>query len=115
MLNRLRTAIAIFLAFVIMAALPLDGATKKRPRAKKKTVSSASRKKSSHRHSSRAKAPATPVAHASGTTLEERLASLMNSAIPSSSDASLKVVDVETGRVVGERNGNTLVAPASNL
>src|SRR5512140_423492 len=98
MLNRLRTAIAIFLAFVIMAALPLDGATeKKRTTAKKKTTSSAkksSTRKSSHRARSKA-AAAPPVAHASGDTLEQRLASLMNSAIPASSEASLKVVEVE--------------------
>lgn len=122
MLNRLRTAIAVFLAFVFMAALPLEAATKKKQTTAKKkpTTSSAkkttAKKSTSRKSSGRKRAPvAPPVARATGTTLEQRLASLMNSAIPAASETSLKVVEVETGRVVGERNGNMPVAPASNL
>lgn len=101
------------LAFVMMAAIPADGATtKKRTTAKKKPAAASSRK---GKQPVRRAATAAPVARAIGVSLEERLASLMNSAIPSSSEVSLEVVEVESGRVVAERHGNWPVAPASNM
>ena len=52
---------------------------------------------------------------ATGTTLEERLASLVNGSVARSSDTSIQIVDVETGRVVAQRNPNLPLAPASNM
>jgi D-alanyl-D-alanine carboxypeptidase/D-alanyl-D-alanine-endopeptidase (penicillin-binding protein 4) len=56
-------------------------------------------------------APAIPP----GRTFEERLASLVNGSVANSSDVSLQIVDLETGRSVAERNPHTPLAPASNM
>jgi D-alanyl-D-alanine carboxypeptidase/D-alanyl-D-alanine-endopeptidase (penicillin-binding protein 4) len=64
---------------------------------------------------SRKAAPARPADAATGTTLSERINSLMNGSVARSSDVSLQVVDVETGAVVAERNPNMPLAPASNM
>ena len=60
-------------------------------------------------------APAAPAEVASGSTLEERIASLMDSNTARNSEASLAVVEVESGRVVAERAMHTPLAPASNM
>ena len=65
-------------------------------------------------HSKRA-VPAGPADAASGTTLSERITSLMNGSVARSSDVSLQVVDVDAGTVVAERNANVPLAPASNM
>ena len=64
---------------------------------------------------SRKAAPARPADMATGTTLSERISSLMNGSVANSSDVTLQVVDVETGAVVAERNANMTLAPASNM
>jgi len=64
---------------------------------------------------SRKAAPARPADAATGTTLSERISSLMNGSVARSSDVSLQVVDVETGAVIAERNPNMPLAPASNM
>ncbi len=64
---------------------------------------------------SRKAAPARPADAATGTTLSERISSLMNGSVANSSDVTLKVADVETGAVVAERNATTPLAPASNM
>lgn len=58
-------------------------------------------------------APAVPVAV--GRTFEERLASLVNSSVARSSDAGIQIVELESGRVVAERNPHVPLAPASNM
>jgi len=50
-----------------------------------------------------------------GVTLEERLASLVNSSVAQSSETSIQVVEVDSGRVVAERASHTPLAPASNM
>lgn len=70
------------------------------------------RRRKSH---SRKAAPARPADAASGTTLSERVTSLMNGSVAGSSDVSLQVVDVDTGVVVAERNASVPLAPASNM
>lgn len=50
-----------------------------------------------------------------GATLEERLASLVNSPVAQSSETSIQIVDVESGRVVAERAPHAPLAPASNM
>lgn len=52
---------------------------------------------------------------ASGATLQERLSSLINGKVAQSSQASIQVVDVESGDVVAERNPRQPLAPASNM
>ncbi|MDP9359814.1 MAG: D-alanyl-D-alanine carboxypeptidase/D-alanyl-D-alanine-endopeptidase [Acidobacteriota bacterium] len=60
-------------------------------------------------------APSRPADAATGTTLPERIRSLMNGYVARSSDTSLQVVDVESGEVVAERNPHAPLAPASNM
>lgn len=90
-------AVTILIA-LIAASVPLDGATQRKK--KKKTPRKVT-------------APAVP--RAVGTTLDERLDSLVNSKVSVSSTASIQVVEVESGRVVAERNPALPVSPASNI
>jgi len=55
----------------------------------------------------------TPVAI--GATFEERLGSLVNSSVAANSIASIQVIELDTGRVVAQRNPDLAVAPASNM
>jgi serine-type D-Ala-D-Ala carboxypeptidase/endopeptidase (penicillin-binding protein 4) len=58
-----------------------------------------------------ASAPSVPV----GRTFEERLASLVHGPVASSSDTGIQIVEVDSGRVVAERNPHEPLAPASNM
>ncbi len=58
---------------------------------------------------------AAPAQVAVGTTLSERVTSLMNGSVARNSDVSLQVVDVESGAVIAEQSPNTPLAPASNM
>jgi D-alanyl-D-alanine carboxypeptidase/D-alanyl-D-alanine-endopeptidase (penicillin-binding protein 4) len=58
---------------------------------------------------------APPLDAASGGTLQERLASLVNGSVARSSDASIQIVELESGSVVAERNPHQPLAPASNM
>lgn len=60
-------------------------------------------------------APAPPAELAVGGNLTDRLASLMNSTVARSSEASLEVVEVESGNLVAERSPHEPLAPASNM
>jgi serine-type D-Ala-D-Ala carboxypeptidase/endopeptidase (penicillin-binding protein 4) len=60
-------------------------------------------------------APLPPAEVAVGNTLEERLASLLNGNTARNSDTSVSVVEVDSGRVVAERNAHLPLAPASNM
>ncbi|HEX9160433.1 MAG TPA: D-alanyl-D-alanine carboxypeptidase/D-alanyl-D-alanine-endopeptidase [Thermoanaerobaculia bacterium] len=60
-------------------------------------------------------ARAAPASVATGTTLEERLSSLMNGGVSRASEASLQVVELENGRVVAEHDPHQPLAPASNM
>jgi D-alanyl-D-alanine carboxypeptidase/D-alanyl-D-alanine-endopeptidase (penicillin-binding protein 4) len=94
--------LTIFL-FSIFAA-GADAAPKKKRPARKKTTTSR-----------RAKPKPAPGPVAVGATLEERLASLVNSTVAQSSETSIQIVDVETGRIVAERGPHAALAPASNM
>ena len=50
-----------------------------------------------------------------GATFEERLASLVNGTVARSSDASIQIVELESGRPVAERNPHLALSPASNM
>ncbi len=69
------------------------------------------------RRSRRGRKAAAPVVidQPTGTTLQERLGSLVNGKVAQSSQASIEVVDVESGQVVVERNAHQPLAPASNM
>jgi D-alanyl-D-alanine carboxypeptidase/D-alanyl-D-alanine-endopeptidase (penicillin-binding protein 4) len=59
---------------------------------------------------------AAPVAAAPvGRTFEERIASLVNGSVASSADTGIQIVELETGRLVAQRNPNVPLAPASNM
>jgi D-alanyl-D-alanine carboxypeptidase/D-alanyl-D-alanine-endopeptidase (penicillin-binding protein 4) len=96
MTGRLTRFVAIALVLVLLT--PVADAAKRRKKSR-----------------ARKAAPARPADAATGTTLSERISSLMNGSVARSSDVSLQVVDVETGAVVAERNPNMPLAPASNM
>jgi len=58
---------------------------------------------------------AVPADPAVGNTLQERLASLLNGNVARSSDASVQIVEVDSGEVVAEHNPHLPLAPASNM
>ncbi|HEU5163007.1 MAG TPA: D-alanyl-D-alanine carboxypeptidase/D-alanyl-D-alanine-endopeptidase [Thermoanaerobaculia bacterium] len=91
---------------LVLLLVPSQGAEAQKKRASKKvTVKKAAPKK--------AAAPARPTA--TGTTLEQRVQSLFDSSIARSSESSLLVTEVESGRVVAAHNADMPVAPASNM
>jgi len=96
MTGRLTRFVAIVLVLVLLT--PVADAAKRRRKAR-----------------SRKAVPARPADAATGTTLSERISSLMNGSVARSADVSLQVVDVETGAVIAERNPNMPLAPASNM
>ena len=98
-----RTRVGAILAVLLLLLVdPVsEGQSKKR---KKKTTP---RKKTA----AAAPAPAGPV----GRTFEERLNSLVNGSIARGADSSIQIVELESGRVVAERNPHMAVAPASNM
>lgn len=81
--------------------------------AQSKKKKSAPRRKTTATRKAKPNPPATPVAV--GTTFEERLASLVNGSVAQSSETSIEVVDLETGRTVAQRAPHTPLAPASNM
>jgi len=72
-------------------------------------------RKKKRRTTRRKAAPVAPADVATGSTLPERLASLMNGSVARNSLSTLQVVDVESGSVVAERDPRTPLAPASNM
>jgi D-alanyl-D-alanine carboxypeptidase/D-alanyl-D-alanine-endopeptidase (penicillin-binding protein 4) len=68
----------------------------------------------------RARAATTPTAPPAasvpvGGTFEQRLNSLVHGSVAASADTSIQIVELESGRVVAERNPHTPLAPASNM
>lgn len=118
--GRTRVALALLLLTTFLSPQS-DAAQKRKTTQKKATVQKKAPAKAPARK--RAKAPVkrkaaaapAPAAAASGSTFEERLNSLVNSSVAASSVASISVVEVDTGRVVAERNPHLPVAPASNM
>ena len=105
---RLPRLVAI-LAVLTLLLEPLAEAQakkKKKSTPKKKTTTSAKKKA--------APKPAAPVGPV-GRTFEERLASLVNGAVARGAMSSIQIVELESGRVVAERNPHMAVAPASNM
>src|SRR5213595_3899598 len=80
-------ATALLLTIALLPATSADAAKKRRRRVSRK-----------------AKAAPVKIEAATGNTLQERIASLVNGKVASSSEVSIQIVDVETGAVIGERN-----------
>jgi D-alanyl-D-alanine carboxypeptidase/D-alanyl-D-alanine-endopeptidase (penicillin-binding protein 4) len=104
-IRQIATAILVLSTFLVTP--PADAAKKK---------SSSTRKSSAKkRTAAKKKAAAAPLDAASGGNLQERLASLVNGSVARSSDASIQIIELESGSVVAERNPRMPVAPASNM
>ena len=105
-MTRQRTRVGAILAVLLLLLLDstAEGQSKKK---KKKTTP---RKKTT---TSR-KAPR-PVSVPVGATFEERLNSLVNGTVAGSADTSIQIVELDSGRVVAERNPHMAIAPASNM
>ena len=99
------TRLVAILAVLTLLLEPVDAQSKKKkkPAPKKKTTTS--------RKAAPKPAPLAPV----GATFEERLASLVNSGVARGAESSIQIVELETGRVVAERNPHMAIAPASNM
>lgn len=69
----------------------------------------------SRRRTAQRKAPPPQEEVAAGRSLEERLNSLVNGSIARGAESSIQIVEVESGRVIAERNPHMAVAPASNM
>jgi D-alanyl-D-alanine carboxypeptidase/D-alanyl-D-alanine-endopeptidase (penicillin-binding protein 4) len=91
---------------IALLGVSAEGQTKK----KKKTVP---RRKPAATRKAAPRPAVTPAPV--GRTFEERLASLVNGSVSNSSDASIQVVELESGRSVAERNPHMPLAPASNM
>ncbi len=106
MMFRRLTTIVVALTLALGPSLSISAA--KKPVRKKST--------SSRRAPARKLKPkAVPLETATGATFEQRLASLVNGATARASDSSIQIVEVDSGRVVAERNPHMPVAPASNM
>src|SRR6058998_3788284 len=81
-------AALLFIILSIFHPADADAAKKRRRKARRRAV------------------PAAPADIVSGNTLQERLASLMNGPTARASDTSIKIVEVESGQVMGERNAH---------
>jgi D-alanyl-D-alanine carboxypeptidase/D-alanyl-D-alanine-endopeptidase (penicillin-binding protein 4) len=101
-------AILAVLLLVLTDVSHYEAATKKKKAAPKK-------KTTTTRKAPAKKAVAPPVEVAVGRTFEERLSSLVNGSVARSADSSIQIVELETGRLIAERNPHMPVAPASNM
>lgn len=72
-------------------------------------------KRSTRSRAARKRPAPPPQPVAVGTTLEQRLDSLLHGPIAASSISSVVIAEVESGRVVAEHNGHMPIAPASNM
>ncbi|HEX8253473.1 MAG TPA: D-alanyl-D-alanine carboxypeptidase/D-alanyl-D-alanine-endopeptidase [Thermoanaerobaculia bacterium] len=109
---RLVALIAVLIIALLTSAADAQSKKKKKTTAKKKAAPT--RRVAKAKPKPRAIVPAVaPVV--AGRTFEERLASLVNGSVANSSEASLQIVELESGRVVAQRNPNMAIAPASNM
>lgn len=99
--------VAILAVLLLVFADPSAEAQSKK---KKKTTP---RRKTTTTRKAAPKAPPAPTPV--GATFEQRLLSLVNSSVSQSADSGIQIVELETGRVVAERNPHMLLAPASNM
>jgi D-alanyl-D-alanine carboxypeptidase/D-alanyl-D-alanine-endopeptidase (penicillin-binding protein 4) len=103
------------LILLLLNVLTVDSAeaAKKKHVAKKSAASKPAAARSTR--SRRAAAPPPVLDAATGGNFQERLVSLVNGSVSRSSDASIQIVEVDSGQVVAERNAQMPLAPASNM
>ncbi len=97
---------AILAVFLLLLVDPTVDA-----QAKKKKKTTPRKKPATAKKAAPPAAPAAPI----GRTFEERLNSLVNGSVARSAESSIQIVELESGRVVAERNPHMAVAPASNM
>jgi D-alanyl-D-alanine carboxypeptidase/D-alanyl-D-alanine-endopeptidase (penicillin-binding protein 4) len=102
---RLLTSVVVACSFLLSSSPVV---AQKKPAKKTTTRRKAPARKPARR-------PAAPVIAATGTTLEERLNSLVNGSVAGASEASIQIVEVDSGQVIAERNPQLALAPASNM
>jgi len=95
---------------ITLLDVSIEGQSKKKKKSTPKKKTAVTRKAPAKKKAA-PPAPALPV----GRTFEERLASLVNGSVARSSDASIQIVEVESGRAVAERNPHLPLSPASNM
>lgn len=105
-MTRQRTRVGAILAVLLL--LLLDPTAEGQSKKKKKKATPKKKTTTARR------APA-PVSVPVGATFEERLNSLVNGTVARSADSSLQIVELDSGRVVAERNPHMAIAPASNM
>ena len=98
-------------AILAVLMLLLDPVAEAQSKKKKKKTTPKKKPAATRKAAPKPAAPAAPV----GRTFEERLASLVNGTVARGSQASIQIVELESGRVVAERNPRMPVAPASNM
>ena len=112
---RPRRLVALIAVLLIALLDPnAEAQTKKKKKSTPKKASPTRRAKPQAKPKAK---PAAPPAAAvpAGRTFEERLASLVNGSVASRSDSGIQIVEVESGRVVAQRNPHTPLIPASNM
>jgi D-alanyl-D-alanine carboxypeptidase/D-alanyl-D-alanine-endopeptidase (penicillin-binding protein 4) len=108
-------AVLLMILFDPMA----EGQSKKKKKSAPKKKAAATKKVTPKKAAPKKKAapapaPAAPAAPV-GATFEARLGSLVNGSVARSADSSIQIVELESGRVVAERNPHMAIAPASNM
>ena len=109
---------ATLLLLLFVAVQPSEVGAAKKPAAKKPAARRTTARKPAPKPAARRAAPAAaaPVVSAAvGATLEQRLDSLVNGSVARSADTGIQIVELESGRVVAQRNPNQPLAPASNM
>ena len=109
MTHRPFSRIIAILAILLIALLDADAASPK----KKKKKSTPKRKPAATRKAP-AKKPAPPPGPV-GATFQERINSLVHGAVARGAESSIQIVELDSGRVVAERNPHMALAPASNM
>jgi D-alanyl-D-alanine carboxypeptidase/D-alanyl-D-alanine-endopeptidase (penicillin-binding protein 4) len=99
----------------ILAVLTLLLEPMAEAQSKKKKKTTPKKKTTTSRKAAPRKAAPAPPAAPVGRTFEERLASLVNGGVARGSNSSIQIVELESGRVVAERNPHMAIAPASNM
>lgn len=95
--------VAILVVFLLLLAPFADAQSKRKRTPPRRKATPAKR------------AAPPPLNVATGATFEERLRSLVNGAVASGAESSIQIMELESGRVIAERNSHLAVSPASNM
>ena len=105
--------IAALLAILVIAFVDptADAQSKKKKKSTPKKKTTVTRKAPTRKAAPKPAVPTGPV----GATFEARLNSLVHGGVARGADSSIQIVELDSGRVVAERNPHMAVAPASNM